>query len=535
MTGNAMVSLFSWEYLSAFLPITLLLYTIVPKNGKKYILLIASYVFFWCISGKLLAFLIFTTFIMHWTGIWLDRLQNEESAQLKLAEKEEKKSIKALCQKQQRRVLVLGLIINFGILLMLKYTGFFSENINTLLVNLGFSCKLAIPKYVLPIGISFYTMQAVSYIIDVYRKTAKADGNILRLSLFLSFFPEIVEGPICRYSQTAMQLWNAEQIKYKNLTEGAVRIIYGLMKKIIIADRLNQFVLNIFNNYGKFDGGMIALGAIAYTLQLYMDFSGSMDAVLGTSQIFGIELPENFKRPFFSKTASEFWQRWHITLGTWFKDYIFYPVTTARAMKKLTLKAKKKLGNHYGPLLAGSIALLCVWLFNGLWHGAEWKYVFFGLYYFAVILCGNILSPLIIKINAFLHINTDSFAYHLVQMIKTFFIIITGELFFRANGLRAGLYMFKKIITDFSLVQIKSGLIQNSGLDNYDLIVIFAAVIIIFIVGLLNEKGISVRKKIMESPVYFRWPVLYALIMFIVIFGAYGAGYVPLDPIYADF
>ncbi|HRM72977.1 MAG TPA: MBOAT family O-acyltransferase, partial [Ruminococcus bromii] len=184
------------------------------------------------------------------------------------------------------------------------------------------------------------------------------------LALFMSFFPQIVEGPICRYGQTANQLWNVKQIEFENLKLGTVRILFGLMKKLVIADRLNPMIKQIFSHYDDYQGGIIALGAIAYTIQLYCDFSGTMDAVMGVAQIFGVTMPENFQRPFFSKSISEFWKRWHITLGTWFKDYIFYPVTMSKPMKNLTSSARKKLGNHFGPLLAGSIALFCVWFRN---------------------------------------------------------------------------------------------------------------------------------------------------------------------------
>ena len=211
-------------------------------------------------------------------------------------------------------------------------------------------------------------MQAVAYIFDVYRRKIPADRNLLRLALFMGFFPQIMEGPICRYSETAEQLWAAPMLRYQNLTFGLQRILFGLMKKIVIADRLNLLIKNIFTGYESYDGFVIAVAAVCYTIQLYMDFSGAMDLVIGSGQIFGMKLPENFQRPFFSKTISEFWKRWHITLGAWFKDYIFYPLSMSKPLKKLTARARKRLGNHFGPLLSGAIALFCVWLCNGLWH-----------------------------------------------------------------------------------------------------------------------------------------------------------------------
>ena len=266
-----------------------------------------------------------------------------------------------------------------------------------------------------------------------------------------------------------------------------------------------------------------------------MDFSGTMDAVMGIAEIFGVKMPENFQRPFFSKTISEFWQRWHITLGLWFKDYIFYPVTMSKPMKNLTSSARKKLGNHFGPLVAGSIALFCVWFCNGLWHGAAWHYIFFGMYHFAFILIGNIISPAVKWTNKKLHINSEWFVYRLLQMIRTSILVVIGELFFRAEGLRAGLAMFRKMVTDFHFSQFNEKMLESISMDRYDFIIMAVALLIIFVISILNEKGIVVRDSLQKCNVVVRWAVLYALIMFIVIFGAYGFGYHALDPIYANF
>lgn len=194
-------------------------------------------------------------------------------------------------------------------------------NINNLLEILNVDFRFKIPKMLIPIGISFYTLQGLSYIFDVYKGKIDADTNLGRLALFMSFFPCIMEGPICRYNDTAIKLYDGEDLTYKNLAFGAQRILWGLFKKMIIADRLNPFIEKIFCEYNSLDGGVILLGAIFYTIQLYADFSGTIDVVIGSGELFGISLPENFRQPFFSKNISDFWTRWHITLGTWFRDY----------------------------------------------------------------------------------------------------------------------------------------------------------------------------------------------------------------------
>ncbi len=532
---DTMTSYFAVIFLVAFLPICIIVYSIIPQKTKKYFLLFASMVFFWLVSGQLIVYLILTIMSVHYFGIWLDRIQGKRNAAVKAAPKEERKALKKVFLHQSRLVLLFAAVIHIGVLLVIKYSPFFTTNVNNLFTLLNVPLQLDIPSYIMPIGISFFTLQAISYLFDVYRGLIKADDNIFRLALFMSFFPQIVEGPICRYGQTADQLWNVKQIEFENLKLGAQRILFGLMKKLVIADRLNPLIKEVFSNYSNYQGGIIAIAAVCYTIQLYMDFSGTMDAVTGIAQIFGVTMPENFQRPFFSKSISEFWQRWHITLGTWFKDYIFYPVTMSRPMKNLTSSARKRLGNHFGPLLAGSVALFCVWFCNGLWHGSAWNYIFFGMYHFALILAGNIISPAVTATNKKLHINADCFAYRTMQMVRTTILVIIGELFFRAEGLKDGLAMFGKMVTDFSFSTLDSTLMDKLKIDVQDIIIVAVALVIIFVISVLNEKGINIRLSLKKKNIVIRWGLLYALIMFIVIFGAYGKGYVPVDPIYANF
>ncbi|MGO5076582.1 MBOAT family O-acyltransferase [Oscillospiraceae bacterium LCP25S3_E3] len=532
---DTMTSYFAVIFLVAFLPICIIVYSIIPQKTKKYFLLFASMVFFWLVSGQLIVYLILTIMSVHYFGIWLDRIQGKRNAAVKAAPKEERKALKKVFLHQSRLVLLFAAVIHIGVLLVIKYSPFFTTNVNNLFTLLNVPLQLDIPSYIMPIGISFFTLQAISYLFDVYRGLIKADDNIFRLALFMSFFPQIVEGPICRYGQTADQLWNVKQIEFENLKLGAQRILFGLMKKLVIADRLNPLIKEVFSNYSNYQGGIIAIAAVCYTIQLYMDFSGTMDAVMGIAQIFGVTMPENFQRPFFSKSISEFWQRWHITLGTWFKDYIFYPVTMSKPMKNLTSSARKRLGNHFGPLLAGSVALFCVWFCNGLWHGSAWNYIFFGMYHFALILAGNIISPAVTATNKKLHINAYCFAYRTMQMVRTTILVIIGELFFRAEGLKDGLAMFGKMVTDFSFSTLDSTLMDKLKIDVQDIIIVAVALVIIFVISVLNEKGINIRLSLKKKNIVIRWGILYALIMFIVIFGAYGKGYVPVDPIYANF
>lgn len=532
---SQMTSFYSVAFMVGFLPASLLAYSICPRKYKRYGLLLINFVFYWLISGKLIVYLFGSIFSMHWFGLWLDSENLKMKSALSETDKEHKKEIKGFYIKRKRQIIFLCVAINVGVLLTLKYSGFFYNNINDILSALGSSFQIEISKYFVPVGISFFLLQSLSYILDVYYGTINAEQNIFKLALFVSFFPQIVEGPICRYSQTADKLWNVSGIRYENLVSGLQRFLFGMMKKIVVADRLNPLVDKVFTDYTQLDGGVILLSAVCYTIQLYMDFSGSMDAVLGIAEIFGISLPENFARPFFSKSISEFWQRWHITLGTWFKDYIFYPVTVSGRMKKLTKFGRKRLGNHYGPLLAGSIALFCVWLCNGLWHGAGWHYLFFGMYHFILILAGNIVKPLVKRTNEKLRLNNQNFIYRCMQVIRTTLFVIIGEMFFRANGLVEGLEMFKKIFIEFSFSSFADGQIFKLGIDKQDFSIVIVTVVIVFVISWLKEKGIDIREELNNRPIALRWTIWYALIVFIVVFGAYGLEYAPVDPLYAQF
>ena len=526
---------FGVAYLLVFLPLTLLIYNIVPQKHRWKILLLASYVFFWSISGKLLIYLLVTTGLIYVCGRWLNKKQNQRDEELKNAQKDQKKIIKQKYVKKQRKILVFNALILLGMLIVLKYSKFLGTNINSLFELMNLPIQMPILQFIMPIGISFYTLQAISYIIDVYKEKIKADKHIGRLALFISFFPQIMEGPICRYEETANSLFEGKRTTYKGLTFGIQRILFGLMKKTIIVDRVNPLILEIFNNYSNYDGGIIAIGMVLYTLQLYMDFSGIMDIVIGTAEIFGVKMPENFRQPFFSKTISEFWTRWHITLGAWFRDYIYYPVCLTDKCKKITSWGRKKIGNYYGPLLASSIALFCVWISNGLWHGSAWSYIFFGMYHFVLILLGRIIEPLVKKINTRLHINNKNFAYRCIQIIRTTILVFIGELFFRAAGLKVGLEMFGKMITNFSLEQIQNGTVLNLGIDIHDFIIMGVIVAVIFVISLFKEKGINIREAIAKKNIIIRWSLYYTLIIAIIVFGSYGLGIVALDPMYANF
>lgn len=522
-------------YLLVFLPLVLILYQFVPGKFRPAVLLAAGYVFFFSFSRLLFFYLIGATVVMYTAGLLLDGMQQRFKEQKKGMERVEVKALKKRVTARERWIVAGGVVLLVGVLAVVKYYNFFAQNLTELLHLFSVQGGLKTITFLQPIGISFYTLQAVSYIVDVYEGKIRAERNFGRAALYMAFFPQIMEGPIARYEQTAAALWQGAPLSYRNLSMGAQRILWGLFKKIVIADRLNVAVSDIFTYYQNYDGAILALGAVAYTTQLYNEFSGCMDIVIGTAEMFGIVLPENFRQPFLSKNVSEFWRRWHMTLGAWLKDYIFYPISLSGWVKKLGNRTKERFGKHGAKIVVSVAALFPVWLTNGLWHGPQWSYIFFGMYYFVLIMASIAVEPLTARFHGRYQGLSSHPGYQVFQIVRTTFLVIIGELIFRSPGPTQALAMLKQIFTNFHISALFSAPMAEPGLDLQDTALIFVGVGIVFVVGLLHERGIHIRERVEKLPTPLRWLSYYALILGSLIFGAYGDGYLEVDLIYANF
>ena len=500
-------------YFLVFLPVVLIGYQLAPKQVRFCVLLFFSYCFYYLFSHRLIIFLAGATGITYIVG--------------RLAATGEKKRRKA--------ILTAGVWLLLGMLLVMKYSGFFAENLNLLFGAAQSSLRLPVRRFLLPLGISFYTLSAIGYMADVYWKKIKPERNIAKLALFLSFFPIIMEGPICMYSDTADALTKGEDIRSENLVRGYMRIGWGLIKKVVIADRLYVVVQTLFDGYASYHGVMIVVAAVSYTVQLYMEFSGCMDIVIGSAECFGVTLPENFAQPFVSKNASEFWRRWHISLGRWFKTYIFYPVSMSKLTRKWNRFAKKHTSKYVKLMVASAIALFPVWVCNGLWHGASWSYLFYGMYYFVVIMIELMLEPAMKKLGEAWKITEATTWWNVLRMLKTWVIIFTGELFFRADTLGIGMHMFASLFRDFELHRLWDGTLLTLGLGRVEIGIILASLLLVGVVNHFRERKIDVRGVILQKRLPVRWLVYLALIFVVLIFGAYGPGYQEVDLIYAGF
>ncbi len=520
----------SFEFFIIYFGATYILYTIFPPKAKWCVLLTGSLLFYFVASSGHFGFLIASAFIVWAVGVLIQKLNDSFAQKKKLVPKEERKQLKAKYKNYKLAVLSLGVISNIAFLLVLKYANFFSLTINTV-----FSANLPELSLIQPLGISFYTLQAVSYITDVYRGRYKACKNPLKITLYLSFMLTVIEGPIARYDQLGTQLGNGKVFRFKDLISGAQLVVWGLFKKIVIADRAAEFVNNVFDE-AKFDNSVIVLVAILfYTLQLYCDFSGIMDVVNGLGEMMGIELPKNFNRPFFAKSVNEFWQRWHITLGGWLRDYVFYPISLSKPFMKLTKGARKKFNPYYANLIPTAVALFFVWFSNGMWHGAAWKYIVYGLYYYILMMVGLFAEPLSAKVCQKLKINRKSKGFAMFQMFRTFIIVNVGMLIFRADSLKSAAAAISAVFSnpDFSVVTIgrKNGL----GLDVWDYVILLAGVIVIFAVSVLQERGIHIRERIAKLPFAVKFVIYMLAIFIVIILGAYGEHYGKADLLYANF
>ena len=508
-----------------FLIIIAALYMLTPKKYRYIILLSGSLFFAFSFSKFLIGWMILAGFISWAGGLMIEKAVSAEKG----LKGDEKKKAKA----RAKQVMLLPLTGLVSILVGLKYTNFIVTEFMRAFGN-GPSLT-GLRSLAGPIGISFYTLQAVSYILDIYWKREKAERNPLKVMLFLSFFPTLMEGPIARWGDVKDSLFEGTPISLDNVSSGAVRIVIGLFKRMIISDRLFVMVNRLYRPKMRLDGLMIIFTAAVTTIQLYMEFSGTIDIVTGSAKIFGISLPENFRQPFFAESASEFWRRWHISLGTWFKNYIFYPVSTSKLMKKWGRFGRKHCGSYLTNVVTSAIALLPVWLLNGLWHGPKWPYIMYGIYYFVILLLEVVLKPAGERVNKSLGLSDGSRLLKGIRMTRTWIIVITGEMLFRADTLSQFMRMMRNL---FIFPGHGAGFSVTGswlGLEIGDIVMAFLGCIVIFYLDYRMEKDPLFLEKIYDIPRPKRWLLYYVFIFSIVIFGAYGAGYTQADLIYAGF
>ena len=531
-----------------FVLATALVYFVLPFKKYRWTVLLAASIFFYCTwSYQLGAFMLFTTLSTYLIALWLNRVSVKSKAVLKEHKSEwsrdDKKKYKNKTKVRMRLVMTLALLLNFGILAFLKYYNFFAGSLNDILG--AFSLDFSAPslKLILPLGISFYTFQSMGYIVDVYREKTAPQKNPLKLLLFVSFFPQIIQGPISIYDQLAVQLFEGHDFDFTRFKHGCELIMWGFFKKLVIADRAVIAITAVTADYNKFGGTTLTFTVLLYALQLYADFSGGIDISRGVAQIFGVDMIDNFKRPYFSRSINEYWRRWHISLGAWLKNYLFYPVAmsnafiTASKKMKGTRFGKTAAGAHISKVLPTSVASLIVFLVVGIWHGASWKYVAFGAWNGMIIMVSILLEPLFISAKEKLHIKDTNIPFMLFQMFRTFLIVLVGYVFDVAPSFSQAMRTFWLFFTNQNF-KLGYSQISDLGLGKKDYLVVLIGGLIIFIASIIQERaknGLDIRHMLDRKPFILRFALLFVALISIVVFGIYGSGYSAADFVYAQF
>lgn len=512
------------------------IYFALPLRIRWVALLVGSLVFYFLNSGWLLLVMLATTLVTYLLGLAMQTIKDRSAGVLssKRLQKSDRKRVRMETKRRCKPLLVIGVLFDAGMLLYLKYYNFFAENANALLGDKG--AGLPHINLLLPLGISFYTLQAIAYLVDVYRGKTTADRNFAKFALFMSYFPQIVQGPIPRYKKLAKQLVEGHEFDYTRLCHGCQLIIWGFFQKLVIADRIAPAVNMVYDNHANYHGLIVFLAAAGYGLQVYADFQGGMDIARGFSEVVGIELDLNFSQPYFSRSIEEFWRRWHITLGAWMRDYVFYPLSLSKLFTSIGKGSRKVLGDFVGKRMPPILAMFIVYFLVGFWHGAEWKYIAYGVWNGIFIVAGILLPEFYAFMCRTMGIDKERFGWRLFQVLRTFCICSLGRLFSRGTDLAASFDMFRSIGTEWwDLSFLLDGKLLTLGIDMANWILLIAAIGVLYFVDRLHEQGFKIREAIDRQHIVLRWAIYILAIDAIIVFGIYGPGYDSASFIYEQF
>ena len=475
----------SFYYIVFLLFFTTLYYLFQNNKYQKIVLISASIIFLVVYNITSFLFFIGTLFLNYIGSIYLEK-------------------------NKKKKVLFILIVINISLLLVGKFSPAFQ-------IWKAVSNRLPIPVFIAPLGISFYSLALIGYLVDIYNDKIHADRNIVDYSIFGSFFPHIVLGPIARYSQIKSQLNGPHRFSFQQVESGFVRIIWGFFQKLVIADRIGFFVNSVYSA-DKCSGSILLIATFLYAIQIFADFAGCVDIASGSAKLFGIELTENFKVPYFSASISEFWRRWHISLSFWLRDYIYIPLG----------------GNRKGELRKW-INIIIVFIVSGFWHGIGTGFLAWGLIHAVYQIVGSKWKPIKEKINSFLVKIDSGWNSKAIDCIITFGLVDFAWIFFRTNSIRKSLSIIKKMIMNSDLSFFVDGSLYKFGLDSKSWHILFFAIIVLFIKELLCYLGYEPGRWFQKQSLFFKWIILFIFILIIIIFGIYGAGYNAANFIYAQF
>ena len=452
-------------------------YYLLPQRVQWMALLAASMVFYCVGGGKTVLYVFYTAVIVYGSGLLLGRFNDLRRA----APKEEKKAITARYKPYRRAVVLVACLANFGLLYVLKY------------------------------------------------------WNFAKLLLFVSFFPQMVQGPISRFNDLAPQLFARRSLDYTDLKYGIQLILWGYFKKMVIADRAAVLVNTVLDDPWSYSGSILAVGVLFYCIQLYGDFSGGIDITRGVARLFGIDLAENFRRPLFSTSLTDFWRRWHITLGAWMRDYLFYPLSLSKPFGKLGKFTRKHLKGKLGKILPTSLATFLVYFVIGIWHGANWRYVAFGFWNGGIITLSLLLAPYFLRWKQALRINDKSKGWHLFQLVRTNLLVFFGRYITRAPRFLTAVWMVKETFLHPNLPDLWNGTLMTLGLGGGDFLILFLGVATLLLAEWYQEKKGPIRPMLERQSPFLQWVAILVPLVVLFCFGVLRADYISSDFIYKQF
>lgn len=494
--------LFNSLHFLIFFPIVVGLYYIMPRKVRNYWLLAASYYFYMCWNAKYVLLLLFSTIVTFVSGILIEKFAQIAGGGL-----------------TQKRLCVAGsFFLNLSILFVFKYLDFGIGSLNQILSHLHMTLQVPDFDLLLPVGISFYTFQALGYTMDVYRGEIRAEKNFFRYALFVSFFPQLVAGPIERSKNLLRQLDMPAKPTFDSLRDGFLLMLWGYFLKVVLADRIAVFVDTVYGDIETYTGVYLIVATVLFAVQIYCDFAGYSTVAIGAAEILGIRLMENFNAPYLSVSVAEFWRRWHISLSSWFRDYLYIPLGGNRKGKL------RKYGN-----------LLITFGVSGLWHGADWSYVVWGLLNGVYQIIGEVFSPLKKKIAFILEIKEDSLSHRCIQTVTTFVLVDLAWVFFRASNVFEGLRIVKRMLTVKNHWVWFDGSLYGCGLNQKNFALMVWGILLLFVVDICRYRGIELRRIVAKQDYWAQCLTVITAVFAILLFGMWGAGYDAANFIYFQF
>ena len=488
-----------------FFPIVLIVYFAIPDKIKYLWLLVASYYFYMCWNPKYALLILSSTLVTYLSGLCVEAVKS------KCIEEKRKNTLKKI-------VVALSFSINIGILFYFKYIDFAMHILTKALAKVHIAIDVPVFDVLLPVGISFYTFQALSYTVDVYRGEIYAEKNFFKYALFVSFFPQLVAGPIERSKNLLKQISMPQKFDFDEAREGFLLMLWGLFLKIVLADRIAIFVDTVYGDYNNYAGYYLIVATMLFAVQIYCDFSGYSTIAKGTAKILGIELMENFDAPYLSTSVAEFWRRWHISLTSWFKDYLYIPLGGSK---------KGKLRKY--------INILIVFLVSGLWHGADMSFVVWGGLNGVYQIIGDLLQPIRNKMVKLLRLKRVSFGHKFVHVLGTFLLVDFTWVFFRAKNIGEAINIIKLMFCYKNPWILFDGSIYSAGLNQKNFNIVLIGIMILLFADYIKKMGKQIRKFILNQDYWFRWVLISAFVVVILTFGIWGPNYSETNFIYFQF